>query len=370
MESPKEGRRGALLAQTDDGKELTKVALEEKGRRKSATMEEILASAILIRGDKMKRESREEEDRKISTGSWDDNFEEDKKREHVSRSPMLERVEEITKQEEKVEESMERKSSERMKKKKSVMFDDVVTDISEGETTRRNSTISEGYGGSGKNSLVMERLSEFTKQDQEDSKQNGSLSRTSSSEGIYEEAALRAEKGRGHSRTPSSSSFVPPTHSIAEESENESDEAEEPKEEKPLPAWKRALMERRQKKEEEEVKDESSHEDKSRPVSMVGEDGKPLPTWKAAMYAKRQEKEESAKRDEERRKELEESKYKGVPAWKRKLMEKKSQEREAKERKQQKKNQEMEDKLNEIRSMPQWKRDIFLQKNPEYVDKL
>ena len=150
MESPKEGRRGALLAQTDDGKELTKVALEEKGRRKSATMEEILASAILIRGDKMKRESREEEDRKISTGSWDDNFEEDKKREHVSRSPMLERVEEITKQEEKVEESMERKSSERMKKKKSVMFDDVVTDISEGETTRQNSTISEGYGGSGK----------------------------------------------------------------------------------------------------------------------------------------------------------------------------------------------------------------------------
>ena len=165
------------------------------------------------------------------------------------------------------------------------------------------------------------------------------------------------KESKKHARA-SSGDFPRLTHSIKEEEE-----------EKPIPAWKVAVLEKRKSHGvETEMRGDEEEEEKT-PVIM-GADGTPLPQWRAAMIAKKQEQEEAEENEKQKKLSLQEAKFEGVPLWKRKLMEKRAQEKETEEAKKREKQQELQDKLDTIAAMPAWKRELFFEKNPQYRDML
>ena len=127
-------------------------------------------------------------------------------------------------------------------------------------------------------------------------------------------------------------------------------------EESKLPAWKASLLKRKQEGQEEDAADQE-------PAPKVIEGSDKMPAWKAALLNKKQEAEEKERLEKIAR---EEGKYQHLPEWKIKLVKKKEAEKEAAANIERAKNQAMLDKKAEIAAMPEWKRKLFLQKNPEY----
>ena len=62
-----------------------------------------------------------------------------------------------------------------------------------------------------------------------------------------------------------------------------------------------------------------------------------------------------------------EAKLDGVPEWKREIMAKKLAQQEAARAVEMEKKREVEDKIALVRAMPEWRRKLFLQKNPDFV---
>lgn len=62
---------------------------------------------------------------------------------------------------------------------------------------------------------------------------------------------------------------------------------------------------------------------------------------------------------------MEEARFKGLPAWKVKLMKKKETDRMAREEEDRVRNAAKQEKMDKIASMPEWKRKLYLAKNPD-----
>ena len=144
-----------------------------------------------------------------------------------------------------------------------------------------------------------------------------------------------------------------PTHSVGKESLDSS-----------MPAWKRAMLERKMNKNKEQ---EEEPEEAPPPV-ILDKDGKPLPSWKRAVIVMKKDKIEQEIINKIKAEEAKEAKYTGMPDWKKKFLK----ERHAMQAKltqvELERERELKQKLAEIAAMPEWKRDLFLKKHPEYKE--
>ena len=59
-----------------------------------------------------------------------------------------------------------------------------------------------------------------------------------------------------------------------------------------------------------------------------------------------------------------------MPDWKRALVQKKLDEKAVRDEEEQEKHRDVNEKLESIRAMPDWKRKIYLEKNPQYKELL
>ena len=138
-----------------------------------------------------------------------------------------------------------------------------------------------------------------------------------------------------------------------------------------LPPWKKSMLE--QKRLDEEAKKltelERKEKEQNKPP-LMDDDGVPLPSWKAAMLNKKKEKELEEKKAKEQAASTYEAKFEGMPLWKRKLVEKRANEKAVEDAKTAEKQKEIQDKLSIIAAMPAWKRELFLEKNPQYREML
>lgn len=156
-----------------------------------------------------------------------------------------------------------------------------------------------------------------------------------------------------------------PTHSVKTETKSDS---------KKMPPWKKSLLEQRQleeegkKQREKEEKEAKEKEQKSKVI--IGDDGLPVPSWKAAMQNKKKQREEEERKAEEQKNSAYEAQFEGMPLWKRKLVEKRANEKAVEDAKAAEKDKELQDRLKIIAAMPQWKRELFLEKNPQYREML
>lgn len=85
------------------------------------------------------------------------------------------------------------------------------------------------------------------------------------------------------------------------------------------------------------------------------------------MFKKQQDKLLLVQAEEQLRQKEEEVMFEGVPEWKKQLIKQKMAVKAAQEETEKQQLREKEAKQAEIAAMPEWKRKIFLQKNPQYA---
>ena len=102
-------------------------------------------------------------------------------------------------------------------------------------------------------------------------------------------------------------------------------------------------------------------------IPKVDENDDSIPAWKAALLKKQQDKMTLVEREEQLKLEKEETMFEGIPEWKKKLLKKKMAAKAAQEEIEQQEKREKEAKWAEIAAMPEWRRKIFLKKNPQYA---
>ena len=131
-----------------------------------------------------------------------------------------------------------------------------------------------------------------------------------------------------------------------------------------IPAWKAALLKRR---EEKQV-----GSDPEKVIKLLEEEdpldaNDSIPAWKKAMLKKKQLQAKELEEDRARKQAVMQAKFEGVPEWKKEIMMKKQAQQEAAQAVEMEKKKEEKEKLDMVRQMPEWKRKLFLQKNPDFV---
>ena len=131
------------------------------------------------------------------------------------------------------------------------------------------------------------------------------------------------------------------------------------KKEAPVPAWKAALLERKQGIVE---KAEAAATAKESTASAAVDPS--LPAWKQAVLMKKKQLEKAMELDAQ----SEDLALAHLPDWKRKLVKKKNANKAEEEEAELIKNKAFFDKKAELATMPEWKKKLFLQKFPQYLE--